>query len=174
MVVLGDINLLNINRDTLCSDSQVVDAFCNMTFELNLSQLVDCPTHNHGNILDLILTNNEDLIQNITVHSDDVYCISSDHFLINFELPLGRHLTCETTASSAFDYSIADFVSMDAFIFNSGIHNWDLCDVKVVWTAIKSVIFDAMIQFIPSFQFRSNQYPKWFMWCRDLKDTILR
>ena len=40
-----------------------------MVFELYLSQLITCPTQFHGNILNLLLTTNEDLISNINVQS---------------------------------------------------------------------------------------------------------
>ena len=68
-----------------------------------------------------------------------------------------------STAHHVYDYSKADFLSMEAQISNSSItHYLTLNDVNAVWTIIKSVISDAMTQFIPKFQFHSKQYPIWF------------
>ena len=42
------------------------------------------PTHIKGNILDLILTSSEDLVDNVCVISQPHDFLSSDHFLIYF------------------------------------------------------------------------------------------
>ena len=80
ILLLADFNLPDINWDTLSSKSNTSDAFCNMVFDLNLSQLIICPTHIHGNLLDLLLTTNDDLVSNITVHSSEFSHFPSDHF----------------------------------------------------------------------------------------------
>ena len=49
----------------------------------------------HGNTLDFILTNNEDL-HSVSVHPTDNLLISSDYYIINLEL----HITCQATATS--------------------------------------------------------------------------
>jgi len=85
-VLIGDFNLPDINWDTLCGNSTVSDTFCDVCFEYNLSQLITCSTHIHGNTLDLLLTNNEDLISDISVIPNDNKQMSSDHFSITFQL----------------------------------------------------------------------------------------
>ena len=50
---------------------------------------------------------------------------------------------------------------MNAYIFNSDIIDClHFTDVEITWAFIKSIIYDAMMMFIPKFQFRSKQYPK--------------
>ena len=66
IVLLGDFNLPDIDWDTLCGSTIAAEAFCDTCFENNLSQLISCSTHIHGNTLDLILTNNDDLIDSIS------------------------------------------------------------------------------------------------------------
>ena len=44
-----------------------------------LIQYLDCPTHKDGNMIDLLFTNNSDLIHNLTV----IPVSNSDHYLIN-------------------------------------------------------------------------------------------
>ena len=100
---------------------RVVETFCDVCFEFNLSQLISYSTHIHGNTLDLVLTNNEDLVSNISVHPTDSLPISSDHNTINLELSLARpHLPVNVT-QHAYDYSKVDFLGMNAYIFNSDI-----------------------------------------------------
>ena len=57
-----------------------------MGIQLNFIQLIDEPTHIHGNILDLVLTNNIDIIHDLSVHSKQPLPISSDHFIITFKI----------------------------------------------------------------------------------------
>ena len=45
---------------------------------MNLTQLVNAPTHSHGNTLDLILTNMPDQIPNLEI--DENLSSFSDHF----------------------------------------------------------------------------------------------
>ena len=54
------------------------------------------PSHISGNILDLLLTNNEDLIQNITVYPYEASPIPTDHLMISFQLSLGTCLLNKT------------------------------------------------------------------------------
>ena len=163
-VLLGDFNLPDINWDTLCGTSGVAETFCDMCFEFNFSQLISCSTHVHDNILDLVLTNNEDLISSISVCPTDNLPISSDHYSITFELSCFVRLqSSDNVIQYAYDYSKADFTEMNAYIFNSVIINCLFStDVAIVWSIIKSTILEAMTLFIPRFLIRSKQYPKWF------------
>ena len=43
--------------------------FCDLLFQLNLSQLITQPTHNHNNILVLVITSDEDIIQDFNCAS---------------------------------------------------------------------------------------------------------
>ena len=65
--LIGDFNMLDIDWDTLSSAAYPSVLFCNFIFNNNHSQLIDKPTHNKGNILDLILTNACRRVQDITI-----------------------------------------------------------------------------------------------------------
>ena len=82
-VIVGDFNLPDIDWDTLSSNIPVSELFCDFVFNNNLLQLINTPTHTRSNILDLLLTISEDLIQNIRVISQH-NLIQSDHFIIIF------------------------------------------------------------------------------------------
>ena len=64
-VILGDFNTPDINWLTLCGGSPFSHNLCNTLHHLNYLQLVNTPTHQAGNILDLILTNAPHRISNI-------------------------------------------------------------------------------------------------------------
>ena len=49
-------NLPDINWATITSASAALAAFCDIIFDLNLTQLVLQPTQSHGIILDLVIT----------------------------------------------------------------------------------------------------------------------
>ena len=85
--LLADFNIPDINWNTLSVVSPVSCQFCDIIFDSGLSQLINCPTHIHGNILDLLLTNFEDLIQCISVDSQSSF-LSPDHYSIPFEIAL--------------------------------------------------------------------------------------
>jgi len=84
VILLGDFNFPDVDWCTLSGSSSESNKFCDLLFQLNLTQLVDKPTHNLGNILDLIITNNEDIIYDLIIHPQNYKPISTDHFLISF------------------------------------------------------------------------------------------
>jgi len=84
-ILLGDFNMPDIDWSTLSSSSHHSASFCDFTFNYNLSQLIDKPTHIKGNTLDLILTNTCHRIKNINI-STPMNILSSDHSIINFTL----------------------------------------------------------------------------------------
>ena len=70
-------------------------------FNSNLTQLVSCPTHVKGNILDLILTSNEESIFDLKVHESPV---KTDHLMLSFHLYINM-IKCHSRKSTVvFDY----------------------------------------------------------------------
>ena len=60
--------------------------FWETLFSFGLQQLVTQPTLTHGNILNLVICDREDMISNLTV--DSITCsLKSDHYLISFDAP---------------------------------------------------------------------------------------
>ena len=84
--LLGDFNFNDINWDSLDGFSPTSTKFCDIIFDLNLTQLINQPTYIAGNILDLILTNFPDSIFNLHVHDTLPLPISSDHYIITFDI----------------------------------------------------------------------------------------
>ena len=86
-IIVGDLNLPDINWKSLLGSSPTSSTFCDTIFSLNLVQLIDEATQSHGNILDLVLTTIPGHIQNLDF--DRSTCSSvSDHHLITFDVVL--------------------------------------------------------------------------------------
>ena len=66
LIILGDFNYPNIDWSTLSGYNLYIFSFCDLIFDLNLVQLIKTLTHTAGNTLDLLLTNNDSVIQNIS------------------------------------------------------------------------------------------------------------
>ena len=64
--------------------SPISNQFCDLVFQTGLYQLIDKPTHTHGNILDLLLTNLDDNIGDLQIHPDQL--LPSDHSLSLFSI----------------------------------------------------------------------------------------
>ena len=74
VIILGDFNMPDICWSTLTGTSTASNSFCDLLFELNLSQLVKEPTHCKGNILDLVITN-DNLITDLSIAAPDLLLI---------------------------------------------------------------------------------------------------
>ena len=81
LIILGD---FNIDWDVLSGHSPIANQFCDLVFQTGLYQLIDKPTHMHGNILDLLLTNLDDNIGDLQIHPDQL--LPSDHSLSLFSI----------------------------------------------------------------------------------------
>ena len=120
IILLGDFNLPDVNWNIFCGNSLATEEFCDMCFKFNLLQLITHSTHIHDNILDLLLTNNEDLISyTLVCHNDNV--LSFDHFPFTFKLSFVRQIPSESNVHNVFDYSKAEFHRMNEYVLNSSI-----------------------------------------------------
>ena len=162
IIILGDFNTPDINWDTLTGSSSQSNLFCDLVFHLNLLQLVDKPTHVQGNTLDLIFTNKEDLIDNVTVQPQEAFCVSSDHFMVSFNLCLPSYSSINIP-HYVFDYGKYKFEELNDYLHNSNINQClYYSDVEVVWSIIKDILAHAMSIFVPKFRLKNRQYPSWF------------
>ena len=70
VILMGDFNVPDINWSTLVGSAHFSTQFCDLIFDMNLSQLVDSPIHIQESTLDLVLTNIEDSIHSLIVHNN--------------------------------------------------------------------------------------------------------
>ena len=112
LVLLGDFNISDINWNSLSGQSPFSSKFCDVTFDFNLFQLVEEPTHIAGYILDLVLTNVPENISNLIINSEPPHPIPSDHFMITFDFSTSPNsINNSQVQSSIFlKVTIMDFV----------------------------------------------------------------
>ena len=92
VLIFGDFNMPDVNWSTLTGSLATSNRFCDIVFSSNLVQLISSPTHNCGNVLDLVLTDNAENIVDLTVHPPEYQCTTSDHYLITFKNINVQHL----------------------------------------------------------------------------------
>ena len=167
VIFTGDFNLPDINWSSLSAHSSSSNAFCDFIFDNNFTQFVDRPTHSGGNVLDLVLSTDLEIIDNLLVFQPR-NSLHSDHFMISFELLLpstpshSRQLP-HGNDTLVFDFPKANMPGLCSFLENSDFsHCFLSCDVDHVWSSIKLIIQQAMDLFIPTVKLRSHQFPKWF------------
>ena len=83
---MGEFNIPDINWNTLSGSTAFSNQLCDLVFQYDLSQIADGLTHTAGNILDLIFTNCDSVINSLVMHSNIVHPVTSDHYLISLTL----------------------------------------------------------------------------------------
>ena len=167
VILTGDFNLPDINWSSLSAHSSSSNAFCDFIFDNNLTQFVDRSTHSGGNVLDLALSTDLEIFDNLLVFQPcDSLC--SDHFMISFELLLPCNPShCRQLPHGndtlVFDFPKANMPGLCSFLENSDFsHCFLSCDVDHVWSFIKLIIQHAMDLFLHKVKLCSHQFPKWF------------
>ena len=165
LIVMGGLNVPDIYWNMLSGSTTLSNQLCDLVFQYDLSQIVDCPTHIYvaGNVLDLIFTNCDSVINSLAIHSSIVHPVTSDHYLISLTLSYYQSFSKCKTPTYVYDYSKGDYEGLCQFFINSDLTNLYNCsDVNQVWTLVRDLVTTGMDQFIPKVRLKFNQYPKWF------------
>lgn len=118
VVLVGDFNFPGVDWSTLTGQTAASNRFCEFMFDNNLSQLVSTPTHAGGNILDLVITDEDDLVRELRIHSPTESPFPSDHYLISFGISIVPQLDPTAGTPSVFDYSKADWAGLCNFLLD--------------------------------------------------------
>ena len=162
VIILGDFNFPDINWETLSGGSQVSNIFCDLVFDNNLTQLIGDPAHVEGNILDVILTSTDELACSVAVNPHN-NVLSSDHFIICFQVCLFSSPAPSKNAYWSYDYFKADFIKINQFIIDScPLHSLSSINIESVWNLICSTINNAISSFVLMFQSHQLSYLVWF------------
>jgi len=161
LIILGDFNSPGIDWDTLSADSSASNCLCDLVFQAGLSQLIDKSTHIHGNILDLLLTNAEEDIHSLQVHSTPL--LSSDHYNITFSVTTVNKLSSKPTVHYSFSYSKGDYLGLSNYLLQTDFAPCFLThEIDNIWHIIEHKLITAMKLFIPINKHHSIQHPPWF------------
>ena len=85
LIMVGDLNLKGVNWVDGIGKSNIENVLLNGFAECGLVQCVRNATHNKGGILDVVLTSSVNLLKNLKVHDDSLFC-NSDHYPITFNI----------------------------------------------------------------------------------------
>ena len=160
-VVIGDFNLKGVNWVTGNNKNFLENEFVNGFSDLGLLQCINVPTHNKGNILDVLLTKSKQYIKDLKVTDSERYCIS-DHFAITFNI--SQTVTRKPRVKrTCYNYKNARWENLNSDL--SGI-NWDdefdYHDPENVWKKFRSILFEKIDAHVPKFTIRSEHQPPWF------------
>lgn len=161
VVLLGDLNVPDINWDTLTGISPFSKSLCDVVFHNNLSQLVDSPTHVKGNILDLILTNDCSLIEHINISKSSPF--NYDHFPIFCQIICPSFYNPRPTPSNlrppTFNYTKANWIGLSDYLLDYDFsHCFTDPDIDTSWSRFKEVLRVSMAKFIPLTRARSTAH----------------
>ena len=119
LFIIGDFNLRNVNWERHSSTNNVEQLFLEEFFRLGLIQCITAPTHTKGNILDILLTNSESLLNNVQILSNCEIC-KSDHYDITFDLKL-KIARKKSVKTQRFDFKKANWDNLNTELNNV---NW--------------------------------------------------
>ena len=161
-IILGDFNFPDIDWSVLMGTSHQSNCFCNFVFDCNLTQHVPDPTHVKGNLLDLVLTSPSVSINSLTVHPSSVIDFS-DHFAVSFSVCCNVSSGALSSPGYVFDFCNADYESITNHLLDSDFSIvFDSSNIEFVWLCIKSLIYNAMLLYVPKILVKRHQGPKWF------------
>ena len=162
--IIGDFNLSSVSwpydNDSPINNSTerlFVDTFN----ELGLTQCIAHPTHTKGKILDLLLTNDTQMISNVCVRGHNSIC-KSDHFPITFEIKT-KIKRKKPTKRRCYNFKRADWDSLNEDLVNI---NWDAMldstEPELAWLLFKTKLFQCVDKHIPIITIKSEFQPPWF------------
>ncbi|MCP4459038.1 MAG: hypothetical protein GY816_13600, partial [Cytophagales bacterium] len=160
IVVAGDLNLPGIDWVEYSTPNTIEQLFLDSFSNFGLEQLVNCPTHTRGNILDLVLTDKSQFLFDLNVSDKSRPC-KSDHFAVNFKLR-AKVKRVKTSRRDAFNFKRADWVSLNSS-FNEV--NWEQeleGDIERAWSAFKSILSSKITDHVPKIKIGGKVQPPWF------------
>jgi hypothetical protein len=164
-IIVGDFNLPKLYTPFGIDPSVVGSPLPDVFNELGLFQKVFEPTRG-ANILDLVLTNDCQLVTNVSVTEKFA---GSDHERVTLSINIPPVRSFTSTQSSSFIYSQGDYVRMNEFLSSV---NWDelffdAVSTNDMWCIFKDFVDYAMHEYIPKGN-RKEQKVRWSLATRSL------
>ena len=157
LVFIGDFNLSEFDwtNNTPLTGSEPYILLIHIIQDNFLTQLVDQPTR-EGNILDLVLTSNEDLIDNLYVGEP-----FSDHSLVTLQLSNIPYVPRQTHRQ-VYSYKKADWTHLTSLL---EVTKWDCAlwddDINLIWCTWKDLLFAAVDECTPKIISKKKPNAPW-------------
>jgi len=158
VLILGDFNYSDINWNSHSCKTRASDQFINKIHDKYLHQVTEEATRNKA-ILDLVLTSDVDLIEDLVVGEP---LGNSDHNSIRLHLSINSKGFEVVRRKLAFEN--ADYMEMNKFFKRV---DWDLIlsnslNIEDQWLRFKSVIMDCCNKFVPTRKIKNgNRRAPW-------------
>jgi hypothetical protein len=170
IIMVGDFNYPNIdwtnNPPTLkpkTSTKALHQNFLNTCTYHNLTQLITQPTHVLGNTLDLLLTSDSSIVENISIPPPEL----SDHSPITFELDMGLLSPSWTrrTLHTFPDYSKIDLETfqnfMNLLLKELKVLAGENASINAMWDLFTTSLYSALNRTVPLKTIQINKGTPW-------------
>ena len=157
-VILGDFNLPQINWQTLQGVEAESHRMLQFVEDNFLFQLVTEPTR-ENNLLDLILTTQEHLLDNVRVGEQLQNC---DHNMVRFTIR--APVLSKSTRKNQLNFNRADYLGLRQELTNMHIDYPPECNINTLWNNFKANFLSSQQRYIPvsSGQCCRNRNAPWF------------
>ena len=158
-IIVGDFNLSQVTWPNGRSPLELERQFVDLFDDLGLEQIITNPTHEGGNILDLLFTNSNGYIKNVTVLNKNEIC-SSDHYGIIFKLGKAK---LKFLKRKVYNFKKANWDELNRDINRV---RWDsylqYTDAESAWLNFKRILFQLIDKHIPIVTIKDKGCPPWF------------
>ena len=164
MYVIGDLNLPSLSRtewSTGQGTQPLCQSFLDMFNNMNFEQCIELATHNHGKILDVLLTNAPQSIARVSVGDENSVC-ASDHFPIFFNVKANIRRK-QAIKREIFNFKKADWNDLNRDLSNAPWHSLlSSPDIEVCWHNFKLTLDNISKKHIPVIKSKDGFKPPWF------------
>ena len=155
-VMVGDFNFPGIRWGTGGSDKKS-RAFYDVILEKCLTQHVETPTHISGNVLDLVISSEDDLVQSVSMEGR---LGKSDHEMIAVKIGLETVITQKSEYTR--NYRKANYTEMRERTRQiDWMRLFGESDVEGCWMLLKEFFNNMEDEFVPLKRKRNSRAPAW-------------
>lgn len=155
VLVMGDFNYPDIDWDSLNHD-QSSSEFMNLILESYLFQHVSEPTRDK-NILDLVFTSEESMIDNIEVRE---HLSTSDHNILCWNLITKTEISSSNAVR--YNFSKGDYSKINKHLSDV---DWDTelkdLDPDNMWNVFCNIMNNLVVEFVPQMKNKCKKFPVW-------------
>ena len=158
--IVGDFNLPHANWLSSSSNIPIEQSFIDSFNALSLNQVVNLPTHKSGNTLDILLSNSEDSIENVSILDPHSLC-KSDHFPITFDIKktFSRKKSPKRTV---YNFKRANWAAINRELCAINWQFLESSDPDSSWNLLKLCLTNLADKYIPKVRIKSEFQPPWF------------
>ena len=159
--LIGDFNLRHANWETFSSSNSTEQTFINEFVRLGLIQCIFSPTKNKGNILDILLSNSDNFISDITILSNNESC-KSDHYAITFKVKI-KVVRKKPIKTKSFNFKRANWDGLNEDLNNvDWLLTLDCLEPDIAWSKFKEILNHFQELHIPKVTIKLKSQPPWF------------